>query len=58
MRAKPRADAPITARKRFGDCGMNIANRCRGNWCPVEDGHYRGWIHRHCIAMVFPRRAA
>ncbi len=27
---------------------------CQGDWCPVEDGHYAGWVHRRYISMVSP----
>ena len=56
MRDRPSANAPIAARKRYGDCGILVNGECRGNWCPVEDGHSLGWVHRHYIAMVSPAR--
>ena len=54
MREQPDATAPVTARKRYGDCGILVTDRCRGDWCPVEDGHALGWVHRRYIAMVSP----
>lgn len=54
MRDGPSASAPIAARKRYGDCGILVNDECRGSWCPVEDGHSLGWIHKRYIAMVSP----
>ncbi len=54
MRTRPSARAPITARKRYAECGILVTGACQGNWCPVEDGHALGWVHRHYIAMVSP----
>lgn len=56
MRSQPDARAPIVARKAYGGCGITVAGACLGSWCPVEDGHNRGWVHRHYIAMVSPAR--
>ena len=54
MRAKPSSTAVIVARKRHDECGIRVNRRCRGNWCPVEDGHSLGWAHRRYLAMVSP----
>jgi hypothetical protein len=54
MRERPKANAPIAARKRHDECG--ITDVCQGSWCPVEDGHSLGWVHRHYIAMVSARQ--
>jgi SH3-like domain-containing protein len=54
MREAPSPGAPVTARKRYGECGIRLNDECRGNWCPVEDGHSLGWVHRRYIAMVSP----
>jgi SH3-like domain-containing protein len=56
MRAQANARAPIVTRKAYASCGITVASTCLGSWCPVEDGHYRGWAHRHYIAMVSPAR--
>ena len=53
MRAQPNAGAAITARKRYGECGI-LVHRCSGSWCSAEDGHSLGWVHRRYIAMVSP----
>ncbi|MEC5383751.1 SH3 domain-containing protein [Aurantimonas sp. C2-6-R+9] len=31
-----------------------VTGSCKGNWCPVEEGHVTGWVHSHFIAMVSP----
>lgn len=54
MREKPSSRAFIVARKRYGDCGIVVTGACRGTWCPVEDGHFKGWVHRQFISMVSP----
>lgn len=54
LREKPRADAPVVARKRYGDCGIRVTDQCSRGWCPVEDGHLEGWVNRRFLAMVSP----
>jgi SH3-like domain-containing protein len=54
MRERPSAHARVAARKRHGECGILVTGACRGTWCPVEDGHSVGWVHRRYIAMVSP----
>ncbi len=54
MREQPNSGAPIVARKRYGDCGIQVTAACKGNWCRVEDGHSVGWVNRRFIAMVSP----
>ncbi|MGE0459553.1 MAG: SH3 domain-containing protein [Bauldia sp.] len=54
MRTAPSATAPIIAQKAYGQCGIIVTGACLGNWCPVEDGHNPGWVHRTYIAMVSP----
>ena len=41
---------------RYGQCGVMVTGACRGDWCPVEDGHYAGWAHRHYLGAVSPAR--
>ncbi|MGP1357882.1 SH3 domain-containing protein [Roseicyclus sp.] len=36
----------------YARCGIMVTEACAGNWCPVEDGHYAGWVHRRYIAAV------
>ncbi len=54
MRERPKANAPIAARKRYGECGLLVTGPCRGSWCPVEDGHSLGWAQKRYISMVSP----
>ena len=54
LRERPSANAPIAARKRHDECGILVTDACQGSWCPVEDGHSLGWVHRRYIAMVSP----
>ena len=54
IRAKPSAQAPVQAAKRQNQCGIVVTGSCKGNWCPVEDGHVTGWVNRHFIGMVSP----
>ncbi|MBA3519381.1 MAG: hypothetical protein H0T75_17495 [Rhizobiales bacterium] len=54
MREEPSSQAPVSAAKRYGDCGILVTGACAGSWCPVEDGHSRGWVNRRFIAMVSP----
>ena len=54
MRVGPGTSAGIITQKRYGECGIFLTGPCHGNWCPVEDGLYAGWVHRHYIAMVSP----
>lgn len=54
MRERPSAGAPVVARKAYGQCGITVIGACRGEWCPVEDGHHQGWVNSRFIAMVSP----
>jgi SH3-like domain-containing protein len=40
----------------YGQCGVMVTGACRGDWCPVEDGHHAGWAHRHYLGAVSPAR--
>jgi SH3-like domain-containing protein len=54
MRTGPSAQSAVVATKAFGECGIRVNDACSGNWCPVEDGHAIGWMHRRYLAMVSP----
>jgi SH3-like domain-containing protein len=54
LRERPGDSARIVARKRHGECGIFVTGACRGTWCPVEDGHLLGWVHRRHISMISP----
>lgn len=52
LRAEPVAGAAIRDRLAYGSCGVMVTAACEGSWCPVEDGHHAGWVHRHYIAAL------
>lgn len=52
LRAGPGTGHPVLARLPHARCGLTVTASCRGNWCPVEDGHHAGWVHRRFIAAV------
>ena len=54
VRRRPNAESAIVDRWRYAKCGIIVEGECRGNWCPAEDGHNAGWVHRHYLAMVSP----
>lgn len=54
MREGAGSKTRISAKKRYGDCGIRVTGASDGSWCPVEDGHSLGWVNRHFIAMVSP----
>lgn len=54
IRMGPSSNSSIVARKRYGSCGIQVVAECRGQWCPVEDGHVRGWAHRRYLDMISP----
>lgn len=54
MRDRPSAKARIVTSKDYAECGIIVTGACRGDWCPVSDGHDLGWMHRHYLGMVSP----
>ena len=54
IRSEPSAKARIIIRKRYGSCGITVVGNCRAKWCPVEDGHLKGWANRRFLSMVSP----
>jgi SH3-like domain-containing protein len=52
LRAGPGTGHPVLARLPYGRCGLTEIASCRGNWCPIEDGHHAGWVHRRYISAV------
>jgi SH3-like domain-containing protein len=54
MRDEPNAGGDIVTRLRYGDCGIVVTGGPVGNWYPVEDGHYEGWVNGKYISMVSP----
>jgi SH3-like domain-containing protein len=54
VRRRPSSASAIVDRWRYAKCGIVVDGPCRGNWCPAEDGHNAGWVHRHYLAAVSP----
>jgi SH3-like domain-containing protein len=52
LRAGPGTGHRVLARLPYARCGLTITAACPGAWCPVEDGHHAGWVHRRYIAEV------
>lgn len=52
LRAGPGTRHPVLARLPYARCGLTVTAACQGNWCPVEDGHHAGLVHRRHIAAV------
>ena len=54
IRSGPSTKAQIVSRKRYGSCGITVVGSCRAQWCPVEDGHRKGWANGRFLSMVSP----
>lgn len=54
VRTGPGTPYGVPGGLRHNQCGVFVTGACRGDWCPVEEGHYAGWVHRHYIAMISP----
>jgi SH3-like domain-containing protein len=52
LRAGPGTRYPVLRRLPYGRCGLVVTGSCRDNWCPIEDGHHAGWVHRQYISPV------
>ena len=52
LRAGPGTGQRVLARLPYAQCGLVVTAACRGDWCPIEDGHNSGWVHRRYIAEV------
>lgn len=52
LRAGPGSGHRVLSRLPYARCGLIVTAPCAGAWCPVEDGHYAGWVHRRYIAAV------
>jgi SH3-like domain-containing protein len=52
LRAGPGPGHSIRSRFPYPQCGIIVTGACAGSWCPAEDGHNSGWVHRHYIASV------
>lgn len=54
IRRGPSTKTQIISRQRYGSCGITVVGNCRAQWCPVEDGHIKGWANRRFLSMVSP----
>lgn len=54
VRVKAGAGSKVVTTHRYGDCGIIVTGACQGSWCPVEDGHFAGWVNSRFISMVSP----
>ena len=52
-RNRPSTKARVIIRKRMARAARSMGN-CRAEWCPVEDGHIKGWANRRFLSMVSP----
>ena len=54
LRDEPNSGGEIVTRYRHGDCGIVVTGDPAGDWYPIEDGHYEGWVNGKYISMVSP----
>jgi hypothetical protein len=54
IRSGPSTRSRVVVRKRYGSCGIMVAGDCQSKWCPVEDGHMKGWANLRFLSMVSP----
>ena len=54
IRSGPSTKARVVVRKGYGSCGIMVIDSCQAKWCPVEDGHMKGWANRQFLSMVSP----
>ena len=54
IRSGPSTKARVVVRKRYGSCGIMVVGDCQAKWCPVEDGHMKGWANHRFLSMVSP----
>jgi SH3-like domain-containing protein len=54
VRSRASASSKVETTHRYGDCGIIVTGACNGVWCPIEDGHFSGWVHSRFISMVSP----
>lgn len=52
IRSAPASTARVLAELPYATCGVIVTGACRKVWCPIEDGHFVGWVHRHYMAAV------
>ncbi len=56
LRSGPGTSSGVLTGKKYGSCGIVVTGACQGSWCPVDDGHYQGWVSGRFISMVSPAR--
>lgn len=54
IRNGPSTKARVVGEKQYGSCGIMVIRNCRSGWCPIEDGHIRGWTNSRFLSMVSP----
>jgi SH3-like domain-containing protein len=54
IRSGPSTKSRVVIRKRYGSCGIMVVGNCQATWCPIEDGHMKGWANRRFLSMVSP----
>lgn len=54
VRVTTSASSTIVTKLRYGDCGVRVVGSCQGSWCPVDYGHFEGWVNSRYISMVSP----
>lgn len=54
VRSKGTVNSKVVTTLRYGECGIVVTGTCKGSWCPIEDGHDKGWVNSRFISMVSP----
>ena len=54
LREGPGTGSRVLTRLPYAACGVTLMDDCQVDWCPVENGYYRGWAHRRYLAAVSP----
>jgi SH3-like domain-containing protein len=54
LREGPGTGSRVLTRLPYAACGVTVMDDCQVDWCPVENGYYRGWAHRRYLAAVSP----
>ena len=54
VRSKATVNSKVVTTLRYGECGIVVTGICKGSWCPIEDGHDKGWVNSRFISIVSP----
>jgi len=54
VRAEGNVNSKVVTTLRYGECGVIVTGGCFGSWCPIEDGHDKGWVNSKFLSMVSP----